>query len=172
MTVYYVATTECPSSAKGVRFYTDALQAKNDADENRQSVYQFQVNTKCNEADFDHETIMVFKHDPETGDLKFMASGLWVEVHEILGIPFYKDFEFHSKSLVAMSLRYFNENYSVVSNNDKKKQSKQKPVEQNVPVEEPEIEAVVDELFGAPDGANTGFNNFNDDLAKMIFGGS
>ena len=87
-------------------------------------------------------------------------------------IPFYRDFEYNSKSLVAMSLRYFNENYSIISNNDKKKQPKQKLIEQTVPVEEPEIEAVVDELFGAPDGANNGFNNFNDDLAKMIFGGS
>ena len=103
---------------------------------------------------------MVFKHDVETGELRFMASGLWVEVHDLLGIPFYKDFEFHSKSLVAMSLRYFNENYSVVSKNDHKKQSKPKPVEQATPVEEPEIEAVVDELFGAPDGSNTGFSNF------------
>jgi hypothetical protein len=59
------------------------------------------------------DTIMIFNKDSDTGELKFMGSGRWVELHEIMNTPFYKDFESPSGRIVSMSLSYFNAHYKV-----------------------------------------------------------
>ena len=125
---------------------------------------------------------MVFKKDPETGDLKFMASGLWDEVHTILGIPFYKDFETGSKTFVSMSLSYFNDNYTVVLNKTNKKsvvkQSEAEPVvTMFTPICNTEVNAnntaideeVLDELFGASESPKPVVNPSSGDLMALLF---
>jgi hypothetical protein len=114
-----------------------------------------------------------------------MASGLWDEVHDLLGFPFYRDFETGSKTFVSMSLSYFNDNYSVVSN-----KHNIKPVKQiNEPaVPEPVVtltapicntavnangtsidESVLDELFGTPEQAKPVVNPTSGDLTALLF---
>ena len=111
MIVYYIADKEKPSNKNGVRFFLSHNLAMAAAQESRQGVYQFEVNDKCDTESFGLDTIMVFKKD-EAG-LRFIASGNWLEIHEILNLPFYKDFEENS-SYFTMSLKYFNTHYNVV----------------------------------------------------------
>ena len=114
MIVYYVADKEKPDKADNVKFFTDHSSALVSAQESRGSVYQFEVNEKCETNSFGMDTIMIFNKDIETGELKFMGSGRWVELHEIMNMPFYKDFENPSGKVVSMSLSYFNTHYRVV----------------------------------------------------------
>ena len=114
MIVYYVADKEKPDKADNVKFFTDHSSALASAQESRGSVYQFEVNDKCETNSFGMDTIMIFNKDTETGELKFMGSGRWVELHEIMNMPFYKDFESPSGRIVSMSLSYFNAHYKVV----------------------------------------------------------
>lgn len=114
MIVYYVSNKEKPENPEGVRFFTDYGSAKEYSLESHKSIYQFNVNEKCDTDSFGMDTQMVFLKDRETGELKFFVSGRWLEVHEILNIPFYYDLEDRSDRFVSMSLRYFNSHYRIV----------------------------------------------------------
>jgi len=176
--VYYIANDEKPKNAIGVRFFLDSSTARDAAFESHMSVYQFEVNDKCVSDNFGMDTIMVFKNDPEYG-LKFVASGRWVEVHNVLGVPFYYDFEKRSPSYVTMSLHYFLEHYRVVPSEgqnghlaekptvsvpDTKKAPKKAPDKPQEPLDAVD-ELVLDELFGPAPGTKQD----NGDLTKMLF---
>lgn len=160
MTVYYVAHTQDPKDLENVKFFTDHASAVSAASEMRgSSVYTFHVNEKCDTNLFGMDTQMLFNKDPESGELRFLASGRWVELHEIMNTPFYCDFEDRGKNFVSMSLKYFLEHYKVVDRKKEKakpvvKQEKDK-IDTNVEVKrtEEKVGSVIDtdliaELFG------------------------
>ena len=184
MTVYYIANEEKPKNTIGVRFFLDASSARDAAFESHFSVYHFEVNDKCVSDNFGMETILVFKNDPDYG-LKFLASGRWIEVHTVLGVPFYYDFEKRSPSYVTMSLHYFLEHYRVIPYTQQAsvapKQSvlsqtvkpvtetKQADLEPSDAPQEPVDaidELVLDELFGSVPKID---KKQNVDLTNMLF---
>lgn len=137
MIVYYIAPDEKPKNTNGVRFFSEHSVAHAAASEARYGVYQFEVNDKCDSDNFGLDTILVFKKEQD-GSLKFIASGQWLDIHEVLNIPFYYDFEKPGSSYVSMSLKYFNLHYTVTERKEgvsvAPEQSKPKQVEKPMPV--------------------------------------
>ena len=113
MIVYYVATEEKPQDLSKLKFYMDANEARDATLHGPGYVYEFEVNDKCDTQSFDMDTIMLFRKDKSTGELSFCASGTWIQLHEIMNLPFTYDFESKSSVFVAMSLRYFNATYRI-----------------------------------------------------------
>lgn len=144
MTVYYVADEEKPKSTGNVRFFTDHASALSYASETRCSVFKFEVNDKCETDSFGLDTIMVFTKN-DNGELKFMASGRWLEIHDIMNIPFYYDFEARGDKLVSMSQRYFLQHYTIKQKTKSAVSSDNKSGSEN----KSEISLdVIDTLFG------------------------
>ena len=192
MIVYYTASEEKPENPIGVKFYNNQEAAKSAASEDRLKVFSFEVNDKLKARNFGMDTILVFRRDLETKELKFMASGNWLEVHKLLNVPFYYAFESRSKVYVAMTLNYFNSHYLIVQNENAVSESeddadddlaetiivepivttpKQEQPKNEKPVEtEPvnnEIDAdVLSELFGVTETPAT---QIDGDLSKMLF---
>ena len=110
-----MATEEKPKELSGLKFYMDANEARDATLHGPGYVYQFEVDDKCDTQSFDMDTIMLFRKDKTTGELSFFASGTWLDLHEIVNIPFYYDFESRSSVFVEMSLKYFNEHYKITS---------------------------------------------------------
>ena len=162
MIVYYVANEEKPKDVSSVKFFTDHSSAHVTASEIHAKVFQFEVNDKCDTNTFGMDTQMLFTKDFSTGELTFIASGRWVEIHELMNIPFYYDFESRAKNFVSMSLRYFKSHYCIQPRKDISNEKSQKiPVVQKqqsvkIPVKEVNREKdnnfvaddVISELFG------------------------
>ena len=128
MIVYYIADEEHPEKTDGVKFYLDHSSAQDAALLERKLVFSFEVNDKCDTNSFGMDTIMLFRKDHDSKDLKFLASGKWLELHEIMNIPFYYDFEKRSSVYVSMSLKYFNAHYFI----GELKQNVAQPVQEQV----------------------------------------
>jgi len=191
MIVYYIADDEHPETHEGVKFYLDHASAQDAALMERKMVFSFEVNDKCDTNSFGMDTIMVFRKDHDSNELKFLASGKWLEIHDILNIPFYYDFEKRSNVYVSMSLKYFNAHYFIEERTGSKdnvylvqdaskmapeklkkpKQEKSVPEKQEQHTEQSDAnlgtsmdidEDVLGELFGVPEQPKN-------DLTNMLF---
>jgi hypothetical protein len=155
MIVYYVADEEKPKDASGVQFFTNHSTALEYASDVRKSLYEFEVNDKCDTNTFGMDTQMLFTKDFSTGELTFIASGRWVEIHELMNIPFYYDFEFRAKNFVSMSLRYFKSHYCIQPRKDvSNERSQEIPAvqkQQSVKIPVKEVKQEKDNNFVADD---------------------
>lgn len=166
MTVYYLADTEKPKNVENIKFYTDHASALSASLESRTSVFSFDVNDKCDTSSFGLDTIMVFMKNIETGELKFLASGRWLELHELLNIPFYYDFEKNSSRFVSMSLQYFNKNYQVIPRPEPEYIEVEESSENNLSVSGID-ENVLEELF--VDSSVVSNSESDTELSKILF---
>lgn len=172
MIVYYIADDEHPETHDGVKFYLDHASAQDAALMERKMVFSFEVNDKCDTNSFGMDTLMLFRKDLDTGELKFLCSGRWTEIHEIMNIPFYLDFEKRSKVYVSMSLKWFNEHYAIIERAQdvpvvvqvEPERRKRKQVEKSVPVKEEPILSQNEVVSEDPETTDQ-------DIINMLFGG-
>ena len=143
MIAYYTARTEKPESIEGVKLFQDhgaAIDYISQHGNRALSVYQFNVDDRCESNNFTMETMVLLRTNAD-GSITFIGSGNWFELHEMFNIPFYYDFSARMKNHFNVSLSYFHNHFLI------KEVSKSLHKSEQSEIQEPVDEDIISELF-------------------------
>ena len=166
MIAYYTARTEKPSKTDDVKLFLDhgAAMSYVAQDGNRGlNIYQFNVDDRCDSANFSMETILLLRENSD-GTISFIASGNWVELHELMGIPFYVDFHDRMKSHFNVSHSYFRKHYQISFIGESPKEPLADDLKTSIDTIDSLVDTIEESVDTINDTINSSIETINSDL--------